>query len=86
MKAEPEHAETSKASSAWHWFAWTFAIIVIAYPLSIGPVVRLCAIGWLPPQQTLTIYKPLFAIADHVPPANRVLCRYASFWLPTLAL
>ena len=42
-------------------------MILVGYPLSVGPVLRLWDRGWLP-DQVLYVYAPLNFLAENCPP------------------
>ena len=85
MGTEPETANTKSHSSAWHWFAWSFAILLIAYPLSIGPVGWLLERGVIPLYDgkcVECIYKPLHQLYDHSDSAKHFIDWYYHIWCP----
>ncbi len=57
------------------WFWWTVAglMMLVAYPLSMGPILRLVSDGYLP-KEMRAIYRPLgWVIERSPPPVQRVL-------------
>ncbi len=54
----------------------------IVYVLSVGPAYRLTFRGGVPTNFLLTIYNPMFHIADHFNPTRRALDSYIALWIP----
>lgn len=58
--------------------------LLLAYPLSLGPVAYMGAKGWLPAQPPpwfTRVYGPLVWTARKVPPAGQVLQAYLNWWI-----
>ena len=87
----PEKAEHAKREREFRihrrftsgWFIWPFIILVV-YPLSIGPAFRffMCGYGYYRPFADCVgfIYTPLFALARVAPPFGEFLFWYLDLW------
>lgn len=71
----------------WRWSRWTWATIImlmLAYPLSIGPVARASFRGYLPPEASgamIIVYFPVTATAKQCDPLANVLEWYIIWWI-----
>jgi len=58
-----------------------FAFVLIAYPLSLGPAVKLVDSGFVDREYVLLLYKPVFFLYSRVPAAHKVFEWYLfSVW------
>ncbi len=80
------------------WAFWTAVtllnVLLVLYPLSIGPAWRVCEHDWgasgseyaigtvLVPPRIAVAYRPLFWLAEHFEPFWKVLDWYADLWFP----
>ena len=60
------------------FWIWAAMILVVIYPLSVGPAVRL--LGHTCPGALDAIYTPLGYLHEHVPVARVTLDAYLRFW------
>ena len=73
--------------AVWHWPRWTWAVVVmlmlLAYPLSMGPVEWAWQREKIPPQVVSLLakfYRPVLFVVDRYPPARRAFDRYIAWW------
>jgi endonuclease/exonuclease/phosphatase (EEP) superfamily protein YafD len=74
----PETDE-KKSRGLGSYLVWAF-VVVMAYVLSIGPVLKLCYRGVLSPK-VLIIYKPLDLLCTRNA-LTQPMVRYLEFWCP----
>jgi hypothetical protein len=60
------------------WLAWTLFLLLVAYPLSVGPVAKVA--GPDPPAVLWAIYAPLSYLNDHSQPVKSFFDWYAKVW------
>jgi hypothetical protein len=72
---EPESRNESGSPAVSSRFLLWLALCLIAYPLSIGPVVKLCR-GKTPPKPVQMFYIPLVVLSDRSPTFDRFLKWY----------
>jgi hypothetical protein len=71
--------EPMKRWLAWIWRATPLALLVIGYPLSIGPGMLLAEkCGGLP--LAIAVYSPILATLHRWPPVGRVVIWYLHLW------
>jgi len=59
------------------------AIVLLAYPLSLGPVTRLCNEDFLP-EWVGYVYVPLLSVVESSPDSMQAAFEdYINWWLPT---
>ena len=84
--------ESSSRGHSWIWWSvWAFLIAFVLYPLSTGPVFRICrecAGGYdakvLPWRCTEIFYAPLILLTDHCRPLQEFFGWYILLWCPNL--
>ncbi len=70
---KPAAAETAACQKRGHsWWIWVLVFIFIVYPLSIGPAMKLCVMGYYSPGIVSTAYAPLRRVIDSSPPLRRL--------------
>lgn len=65
------------------WLTWLVIVLVllVAYPLSMGPMIRLAIKGYLPDWFVeLPVYYPLQLLEDRSPPIHRLFDWYEDWW------
>lgn len=66
------------------WSTWLVVglVLLVAYPLSMGPMVFLTIKGYLPQWMVdRHIYNPLVMLGDHVPWIGKVLVWHCNWWM-----
>jgi len=62
-------------------------ILFLVYPLSVGPVARVCVAlrgqNTPPPPTLIAFYAPVEWVGDHFPAFNNFMVWYVSKWVPT---
>lgn len=72
--------EAPNTNWRWQWWLGFVAVLLVAYPLSLGPVYALVMEGYLPEAAFLP-YLPLDALdAVLPPPINDLLPWYLGLW------
>lgn len=75
--------------AVWHWPRWTWAIVVVlmlvGYPLSIGPAYWMLGMGVIPQTATTVeflraFYYPLNAASENSEWLRTAIDRYHRFW------
>jgi hypothetical protein len=79
--------EPKKRSRWWMrgWIWWAIPVLLVLYPLSIGPTYWLCEhMGWFSgdvgSERFWAVYAPVYWIADQSETANDALQWYLSLW------
>jgi hypothetical protein len=49
------------------WLIWALVFVVIIYPLSVGPTMKLCVMGYCSPGLVSAVYSPLRKVLNHSP-------------------
>lgn len=58
------------------------AVLLVAYPLSYGPAIRLCYLCRIPIAVVITIYQPLDVAVNHSPIAlQEAYSAYVDWWM-----
>ncbi|MDB5341225.1 MAG: hypothetical protein JWN70_6844 [Planctomycetaceae bacterium] len=66
------------------WLTWLAVgvVVVVAYPLSEGPMIALGLNGYLPRWlDNLPIYLPLHLLGEQIPPIAEWTSWYCGFWI-----
>jgi hypothetical protein len=87
MNEEPVEA----AQAEWHisedahgkpgslWILWSLIGLLLAYPLSLGPVVKYYK-SRHPPEAVYAFYRPLKLLAEKVPAIEKPFLWYLDLW------
>jgi hypothetical protein len=81
-ETSPPEAQTSDSThdkGGSLWILWTFMALLLAYPLSIGPV-ALAYKNDTPPNFVHVVYWPLAYLTTHSAMANRAIFWYIQLW------
>jgi len=84
-ETSPPEAQTSDSAhdkGGSLWILWGFMALLIAYPLSIGPVARFykASSSRRPPSFVIAIYTPILALCDRSEVAGHTLVWYLGLW------
>jgi hypothetical protein len=67
---------SDEPNRAWVRIGWTVFLLLVLYPLSMGPVIRYAKRTDLP----LAVYEPLFRLCDAWGPLDVMKDRYLRLW------
>jgi hypothetical protein len=87
MVDRPCHRRSLFAVWRWPWWVWALIVplLLIAYPLSIGPVYWMLSREGVPPVAWTVIgavYAPLGFVSEYIPPLKRAIELYLYWWIP----
>jgi hypothetical protein len=68
---EREPGQLGGSGHGWTWALWILFVLLVGYPLSVGPAAKLYFKNLLPHRPVEVFYAPLEAVAKNVPGANR---------------
>jgi hypothetical protein len=73
-----------KKTRVWGW--WLAVILLVVYPLSIGPAFWVCQVAGPENRATkityFVVYGPLLMVCSRVPPLKNLATWYVSLWKP----
>jgi hypothetical protein len=64
------------------WATVALVVVLVAYPLSLGPATWLFNNGWLPGTAINWLYAPLAWIGEKSEPFGNALEWYVMLWMP----
>jgi hypothetical protein len=69
----------------WRWVGWTFLVVFVLYPLSIGPAFYWrCALSdpFIAIGELDAPYAPIVWLCERSEIPNGILSKYLDFWVP----
>jgi hypothetical protein len=77
-QTESPDPQTTREASGSFWFLWSFVLLLLAYPLSLGPVAKLYK-GRRPPSAVIAFYEPIDVVYKTSTGRN-IVDWYLHFW------
>jgi hypothetical protein len=77
--AELQISDTTHDTPGTLWILWSLIGLLLAYPLSLGPVVKYYK-SRHPPEAVYAFYRPLKVLAEKVPAIEKPFLWYLDLW------